>query len=235
MEPTNLRDSTFGHFLLPSRRHRTFLLRCQRHRAPPAVWLNSWVPARRLKYFTPPQSGGQKANDASTRSFLFGIVAALLLSTRLIGETAETEAQIREGSQVSFEYTLSDETGTVIESNKGKQPMSYVHGKRQIIPGLEKELSGMKVGEEKKIQVKPEDGYGPINPDAFQEVPKDKLPPEALKVGTTLMAQGAQGQGIPVRVHEIKDTTVIMDFNHPMAGKTLSFDVKVSEIKTPEK
>ena len=167
--------------------------------------------------------------------FYLAIVAALLLSTRLIGETAETEAQIREGSQVALEYTLSDDAGTVIESNKGKQPMSYIHGKSQIIPGLEKELSGMKVGEEKKIQVKPEDGYGPVNPDAFQEVPKDKLPPEALKVGTMLMAQGPQGQGIPVRVHEIKDTTVIMDFNHPMAGKTLSFDVKISEIKTPEK
>ena len=167
--------------------------------------------------------------------FYLAIVAALLLSTRLIGETAETEAQIREGSQVALEYTLSDEAGTVIESNKGKQPMSYIHGKSQIIRGLEKELSGMKVGEEKKIQVKPEDGYGPVNPDAFQEVPKDKLPPEALKVGTMLMAQGPQGQGIPVRVHEIKDTTVIMDFNHPMAGKVLSFDVKISEIKTPEK
>jgi FKBP-type peptidyl-prolyl cis-trans isomerase SlyD len=167
--------------------------------------------------------------------FYLAIAAALLLSTRLIGETAETEAQIREGSQVSLEYTLSDEAGTVIESNKGKQPMSYIHGKSQIIPGLEKELSGMKVGEEKKIQIKPEDGYGPVNPDAFQEVPKDKLPPEALKVGTMLMAQGPQGQGIPVRVHEVKDTTVIMDFNHPMAGKTLSFDVKISEIKTPEK
>lgn len=167
--------------------------------------------------------------------FYLAIVAALLLTTRLIGETAETEAQIREGSQVALEYTLSDEAGTVIESNKGKQPMSYIHGKSQIIPGLEKELSGMKVGEEKKIQVKPEDGYGPVNPDAFQEIPKDKLPPEALKVGTMLMAQGPQGQGIPVRVHEIKDTTVIMDFNHPMAGKTLSFDVRISEIKTPEK
>jgi FKBP-type peptidyl-prolyl cis-trans isomerase SlyD len=166
--------------------------------------------------------------------FCLAIVAALLMSTRLIGEAAETEAQIREGSQVALEYTLSDEAGTVIESNKGKQPMSYIHGKSQIIPGLEKELSGMKVGEEKKIQVKPEDGYGPVNLDAFQEVPKDKLPPEALKVGAMLIAQGPQGQGIPVRVHEIKDATVIMDFNHPMAGKTLSFDVKVSEIKTPE-
>jgi FKBP-type peptidyl-prolyl cis-trans isomerase SlyD len=93
----------------------------------------------------------------------------------------------------------------------------------------------MKVGEEKKVQVKPADGYGPINPEAFQEISKDKLPPEALKVGTMLMAQGPQGQGIPARVHEIKDNTVIMDFNHPMAGKTLSFDIKISEIKTAEK
>jgi FKBP-type peptidyl-prolyl cis-trans isomerase SlyD len=168
--------------------------------------------------------------------FYLLIITALLLSTSLIAETAEvTEAQIREGSQVALEYTLSDDTGTVIESNKGKPPMSYIHGQSQIIPGLEKELSGMKVGEEKKIQVQPEDGYGPVNPDAFQEVPKDKLPPEAMKVGTMLMAQGPQGQGIPVRVHEIKDTTVIMDFNHPMAGKTLSFDVKISDIKTPDK
>jgi FKBP-type peptidyl-prolyl cis-trans isomerase SlyD len=168
--------------------------------------------------------------------FYLLMITALLLSTSLIAETAEvTEAQIREGSQVALEYTLSDDTGTVIESNKGKPPMSYIHGQSQIIPGLEKELSGMKVGEEKKIQVKPEDGYGPVNPDAFQEVPKDKLPPEAMKVGTMLMAQGPQGQGIPARVHEIKDNTVIMDFNHPMAGKTLSFDIKISEIKTAEK
>jgi FKBP-type peptidyl-prolyl cis-trans isomerase SlyD len=164
------------------------------------------------------------------------MITALLFSTGLVAETAEiVEAQIREGSQVALEYTLSDESGTVIESNKGKQPMIYIHGKSQIIPGLEKELSGMKVGEEKKIKITPEDGYGPVNLDAFQEVPKDKLPPEALKVGTMLLAQGPQGQGIPVRVHEIKDTTVIMDLNHPMAGKTLSFDVKISEVKTPEK
>jgi FKBP-type peptidyl-prolyl cis-trans isomerase SlyD len=168
--------------------------------------------------------------------FYLAMITALLFSTGLVAETAEiAEAQIREGSQVALEYTLTDESGTVIESNKGKQPMIYIHGKSQIIPGLEKELSGMKVGEERKIQVKPEDGYGPVNPDAFQEVPKDKLPPEALKVGAMLMAQGPKGEGVPVRVHEIKDTTVIMDFNHPMAGKTLSFDVKVSEIKTPEK
>jgi FKBP-type peptidyl-prolyl cis-trans isomerase SlyD len=74
-----------------------------------------------------------------------------------------------------------------------------------------------------------------VNPGAFQEVPKDKLPPEALKVGTILTAQGPQGQPIPVRVHEIKESTVIMDFNHPMAGKTLFFDIKILGVKPAEK
>ena len=171
------------------------------------------------------------------RAFFYLASSALLLfSTHRTAQNAEvTYMHIQEGSHVALEYTLSDETGKVIESNKGKEQMSYIHGKGQIIPGLEKQLSGMKVGEEKKVQVKPEDGYGPINPEAFQEISKDKLPPEALKVGTMLMAQGPQGQGIPARVHEIKDNTVIMDFNHPMAGKTLSFDIKISEIKTAEK
>jgi FKBP-type peptidyl-prolyl cis-trans isomerase SlyD len=171
------------------------------------------------------------------RAFFYLASSALLLfSTHRTAQNAEvTDMHIQEGSRVALEYTLSDETGKVIESNKGKEPMSYIHGKGQIIPGLEKQLSGMKVGEEKKVQVKPEDGYGPVKPEAFQEISKDKLPPEALKVGTMLMAQGPQGQGIPARVHEIKDNTVIMDFNHPMAGKTLSFDIKISEIQTSEK
>ena len=89
----------------------------------------------------------------------------------------------------------------------------------------------MPAGSEKKVTVKPEDAYGQVNPQAFQEVPKDKLPPEALKVGTVLTARGPEGQSVPVRVHEIKENTVVMDFNHPLAGKTLVFDVKVTEVK----
>ncbi len=95
-------------------------------------------------------------------------------------------------------------------------------------------MAGMSVGGEKKVTVKPEEGYGPVDPRAFQEVPKDKLPPDALKVGAMLTATGPQGQAIPVRVHEIKESTVIMDFNHPLAGKTLLFDIKITEIKTAE-
>jgi len=147
----------------------------------------------------------------------------------------ESNSVVQPGAQVSFDYTLTDDNGKVVDSSKGKAPMHYVHGKGQIIPGLEKELAGLAVGAEKKVTVKPEEAYGPIDPRAFQEIPKEKLPPEALKVGTMLMAQAPSGQGVPVRVHEIKEKTVIMDFNHPLAGKTLSFDVKITEIKGTEK
>ena len=168
--------------------------------------------------------------------FCAGWIAPLAFVTSIFSQSpAKTEAVVQTGSVVSFDYTVKDETGKVIDSSAGKSPMKYTHGSGQIIRGLESELAGMKTGGEKKVTVKPEDGYGVVDPGAFQEVPKDKLPQDALKVGTMLMAQGPQGQGVPVRVHEIKESTVVMDFNHPLAGKTLSFEVKITDIKPAEK
>ena len=165
------------------------------------------------------------------------VLAGAGFSNKAICAQSATQANpvVQAGSEVSFDYTLTDDSGKVVDSSKGREPMHYVHGKGQIIPGLEKELAGMAVGNEKKVTVKPEEAYGPVDPRAFQEIAKEKLPPEALKVGTMLMAKGPQGQGVPVRVHEIKENTVIMDFNHPLAGKTLSFDVKITDIKSAEK
>jgi FKBP-type peptidyl-prolyl cis-trans isomerase 2 len=134
---------------------------------------------------------------------------------------------------VSFDYTLKGTDGKLIESSKGKEPLKYVHGQRMMIPGLEKELTGMKVGGEKHVTIKPEDAYGPVNPQAFQEIPKEKIPVNGLKLGAILAAKSPDGQVIPMRVHEIKETTVVMDMNHPMAGKTLVFDVKVVDIQLP--
>jgi FKBP-type peptidyl-prolyl cis-trans isomerase SlyD len=141
---------------------------------------------------------------------------------------------VEKGSVVAIEYTVSDENGKVIDSNKNKRPLTYTQGEGKIIPGLEHEMLGMKIGGHKHVVVQPEDGYGPVNPKAFREVPKEKLPPEALKVGTTLIAKSSQGRNLPVRVHEIREKTVILDFNHPLAGKTLSFEVKILDIKSPE-
>ncbi len=165
---------------------------------------------------------------------LVAVLGVLLLTSNVHAQAEKGTKIIKSGSTVSLEYTLSDEKGKMIESNKGKGPLNYVQGRGQLIPGLEKELMGMAVGGTKKVKVKPEDAYGPVNPKAFQEIPKANIPVEALKVGTTLVARNPQGQSTPARVHEIKEKTVVMDFNHPLAGKTLSFDVKVLDVKVAE-
>ncbi len=165
--------------------------------------------------------------------FLRVLSTALLVPLLVLPTvSAQTErAKIQDGSLVSIQYTLIDEKGKQIESNKGGDPFKYTHGKGDIIPGLENGLEGMKVGEEKTIMVKPEDAYGKIQPEAFQEIPRKNVPSEFLKVGAQLVARNPHGQSMPVRVHEIKDETVVLNLNHPLAGKTLTFEVKIMAVQ----
>lgn len=141
---------------------------------------------------------------------------------------------IKNGSVVSFEYTISDDNGKVIDSSRGREPVTYTHGQQQIIPGLERNLSGMEINEEKNVRLPPEEAFGPVDPDGFQEVPKANIPVEDLKVGTTVQVRGQQGEDLDLRVHEIKKETVVLDLNHPLAGKTLNFGVKVLDIQPGE-
>ena len=173
------------------------------------------------------------------------VTAALFLLTSLAGTggvggpaqqaiTLKPGTAIQEGSFVSIEYTLTDESGAVIDTNVGKEPLTYIQGAGQIVKGLERELNGLKVGDQKKVSVKPADGYGPVDEKAFQEVPRDRIPAEAQKAGAMLMTKSPDGRSIAMRVREVKDKTVIVDLNHPLAGKTLSFDVKVKDIRAAE-
>ena len=146
-------------------------------------------------------------------------------------EKAKDDRVVTDGLVISLEYTLKSPEGKVIETSKGREPLKYIHGQKMMIPGLEKALTGMKVGGEKNVTVKPEDGYGKINPNAVQEIPKEKIPENALKVGAVLAARSPEGNVVPMTVKQIKDNTVVMDMNHPMAGKTLVFDVKVVDIQ----
>ncbi len=169
------------------------------------------------------------------KSFFAAAAIALVCSWSTASAQAPNSTNvIRNGSTVSLEYTLTSDDGQFRESNKGKEPLRYVDGREQIIPGLEKALEGLPAGTEKKVTVKPEDAYGQVDPKNFQEVPKEAVPADPLTVGATLVAQNAQGQQFPVRIHEIKHKTVVMDMNHPLAGKTLVFDVKILDVKPPE-
>ena len=139
---------------------------------------------------------------------------------------------ISDGKTISLEYTLTLEDKKVLDTNVGGKPLNFTQGSHQIIPGLETALKGMKVGESKQVTVAPEQGYGPINPQAIQEVPIEKIPKEAQKVGAQLRGKDAQGRMVQARVSEVKEQVVLLDYNHPLAGKKLFFDVKILDIQT---
>lgn len=132
---------------------------------------------------------------------------------------------------VKIDYTLKDSEGQVLDSSEGKKPLAYLHGKGNIIPGLEKELAGLKVGEKTEVVIEPSEGYGERSEDKVTSVPRTQLAqiPD-LKEGVQLQAQTEQGVQI-LTVKEIKDDTVTLDANHPLAGATLNFDVKVVEVR----
>ncbi len=134
------------------------------------------------------------------------------------------------GSQVSIEYTLTLDDGEVVDSNVGGQPLVFVLGQQQIIPGLEKALEGMGVGESKRVTVDAEEGYGPVLQEAIIEVPTSQLPEDAREVGTHVQGQTPQGT-VRGQIIELRGDNAVIDFNHPLAGKTLTFQVKVLDIQ----
>ena len=147
------------------------------------------------------------------------------------GSEVEKVMSISAGKEVSVEYTAKLDDQTVVDSNVGADPLTYTHGSHQIIPGLEKALDGMKIGDTKQVTVKPEEGYGPVDKNAFKEVGKEQIPPDALKIGEQLHGKDQSGEVFTARVIEIKEDTVVLDHNHLLAGKTLYFDVKVLNIQ----
>ena len=165
---------------------------------------------------------------ATTPMMILALVAGLALAESPEKVPAKAgDPGIQNGSTVKMEYTLSDGKGKILDTNKEQEPLTYVHGEGQIIPGLEKALTGLHVGDQKHVVVPPQEGYGPIKPEAIIEVQKERIPPESQKVGTQLMARNQNGPPIPLLVKEVKEKTVILDANHPLAGMTLTFDVRI--------
>jgi FKBP-type peptidyl-prolyl cis-trans isomerase 2 len=143
---------------------------------------------------------------------------------------AEDPMTVADGRKVTLEYTLALPDRTVIESNVGREPVTYIHGNHQIIRGLEKGLIGMKPGDNKHITVEPEEAYGQYDEKKKVAVPKDKIPPEA-KVGTRLRSPDGQ----EARVVAIDGNSVVVDTNHPLAGKALVFDINILKVEKESK
>ncbi len=141
------------------------------------------------------------------------------------------ELKVNDGHVVSMEYTLKVD-GEVTDTSKGREPLEFVHGAGNIIPGLEREMKGMAVGESKDVVVAAADGYGEEDEKAFMDVPREQFPEEIpMKAGTELQVQNQEGQPMYARITTVGDKSVRLDFNHPLAGKELHFAVKVVSLR----
>ncbi len=139
--------------------------------------------------------------------------------------------KIQDGQVVSMDYTLHVD-GEVLDTSSGHAPLEFLQGAGNIIPGLEQELYGMAVGESKQVIVQPEEGYGALDPEAFVEIPKEQFPSNIpLEIGIEIQVTNQDGQPMHARIDAVNDETVTLDFNHPLAGKELHFDVKVVSLR----
>lgn len=166
--------------------------------------------------------------------FLIGLMTAVScfigVSEGLEKQTKEEGKVVTEGNMVKVNYTLTVDENVVDSSQKGK-PLEFQVGSSQVIPGFEEALVGMKVGEKKSFELSPDKGYGHEDPRGIQTVSKDKMPPDIKpEVGMTLHAQMPNGQPMPMRIIEVNEDTIVVNLNHPLAGRTLNFDVEVIEI-----
>ncbi len=137
---------------------------------------------------------------------------------------------IQKNQIVSIEYEVSDGV-SVVDSNVGSDPLVFMFGREQIIAGLENALENMQIGEKKEVLVKAADAYGEYNAQAQDRVPKDQFAGIELEVGMTLYGQGEDGSTVQVIVKEIGNEDVVVDFNHPLAGKDLTFMVTLNNVR----
>lgn len=143
--------------------------------------------------------------------------------------------QIAQDCVALIEYTLTNDAGDVIDSSVGGEPLAYLHGHHNIIPGLEKALSGKVVGDSLKVSIAPAEGYGEMNPSLVEQVPRHLFSGvDQIEVGMQFHAQTGQGMQV-ITVTGVEGETITVDGNHPLAGQTLNFDVTIKEVRAASK
>ena len=140
--------------------------------------------------------------------------------------------QVKAGDTVRIHYTGTLTSGETFDSSAGRDPLEFVVGSGQIIPGLDKALPGMAVGDKKSVDVPCAEAYGEKRDEAIQAIPRSEIPDHIpTEPGTQLQMQAPTGQVVPVTVVEANEEQVILDANHPLAGKDLNFAIELVEIK----
>ena len=136
---------------------------------------------------------------------------------------------------VSLDYVLTLDNGEEIDRSDENAPLEYLHGHGNIIPGLENELQGLTTGDEKNVVVQPEHGYGERNPESIAEYPRNAFPDTVkLEVGEPIgMRDSESGEAYQAYVSEVRPETIVLDFNHPLAGEILFFKIKIAGLREP--
>lgn len=137
---------------------------------------------------------------------------------------------IENGKQVAIEYSVFLDDNTKIDTNVGKDPLIFLFGAHQILPALEEALRGLEVGDTREVTLSPDDAYGDVNPDAYKTVEARLIPEDLRFEGALLVVSDEQFGEMLIRVQKLEGDQVILDFNHPLAGKTLKFDVTVLDV-----
>jgi len=143
--------------------------------------------------------------------------------------------QIAKKHAVAIDYKLTIDDGTVVDFSEKGEPLWYLHGAGNIIPGLEKQLEGLKKGDARKCVVAPEDGYGVYDKTRIHQVPKAQFPQGKYDIGDHIIATAPDGTEVPARITAMDGKTITLDFNHELAGKTLTFEITVNEVREASK
>lgn len=139
--------------------------------------------------------------------------------------------KIANGTVVAIDYRLHLGDGDTLDASEPGSPLLYVHGEGNIVPGLERALEGLEPGAKLQVTVEPQDGYGAHQAEGVQHVPKEAFGGELPEVGNQYTARGPNGETVPFVVKEIRPDVVVVDLNHPLAGRTLHFEVSVVEVR----
>jgi len=158
--------------------------------------------------------------------------AEKILPRKVIPEKRDEKALVKKGNRIKVHYTGTLQDGTIFDKSKEGEPLEFTVGSGQIIPGFDKAVEGMKLNEEKKVTLKTEDAYGKRDETAIREFPKNSLP-ENFKPekGIMIKLQDQTGRAMPGTVTDITENSITVDLNHPLAGRDLTFDIKVIGIE----
>ena len=185
-----------------------------------------------LKRFTqvlkPAFPENAKINPVNTPTFWYGIID---LWSIMAHQDKDPFMKIEKDMVVSIHYTLTDNDGNQLDSSQGQEPLVYLQGHQNIIPGLEDQLEGKTTGDKLTATIAPADAYGEVNAELVQEVPRNQFQdPDTLQVGMQFQV-GTEAGPMLLAITALTDDTVTVDGNHPLAGVTLNFDVEVVEVR----